>query len=341
MEKILEENNTGDFLQWVRELKKQNSLSASIDFFVKTARVPVLFFEYQDSQSFLNLKHFWGLREIEKSLCLRLHESDSSFDPSQLYKPKQIPVFHSQVQKIFGGDEYQCFLLVFNKKVIGIFAYLSNSLFIKDKLFILSEHVKNFLWYKKWDQEGAIDELTGCLNEKHFLKQLFVEVSRARRIHLPLSLILLELDQFKDLKDGYGTYKPDVFMKTLVKHLIKDSRAYDIFGFWPEPGRLGIILPHTSERGASVKAEKIRWSIHSARFSKVFPDHEALTISLGLGEYPRVSRSADSLFRAALKALSFAHKECGGNITAVATPSVGFKPDFSFSNPVNHLRDLT
>ena len=340
LKKITEENNTSDFSKWIRELKKQNSFSASVEFFVKTANVPIVYFEYQDSRSCLNLKNFCHLSEVEESLCLRLHESDSSFDPSQLYKPKQIPVFHSQVQNIFGVNEYQHFSLVFNKRVIGIFAYLSDSLFIKDKLFILSDHVKSFLWNRKWNQEGTVDELTGCFNEKYFLKQLFVEVSRARRIHLPLSLILLELDQFKELETHYGSYKPGVFMKTLAKHLIRDSRAYDIFGFWPV-GRLGIILPHTSERGASRKAEKIRWSIHSAHFSKVFPDHGALTLSLGLGEYPRVNRSADSLFRSTLKALSFARKECGGNITTVATPAVGFKPDFSFSNTVNHLRDLT
>ena len=340
LEKITPENHIQDLSKWIRELKAQNSFSSSIELFIKTAGIPILYFEYQDSQSYLNLKHFCHLPQVEESFCLRLHESDSSFDPSQLYKPKQISVFHSHVQNIFDGDEYQYFSLVFNKKVIGIFAYLSDSPFIRDKLFILSDYVKNFLWNKKWNQEGTIDELTGCFNEKYFLKQLFVEVSRARRIHLPLSLILLELDQFKELETHYGSYKPGVFMKTLAKHLIRDSRAYDIFGFWPV-GRLGIILPHTSERGASMKAEKIRWSIHSSHFSKVFPHHGTLTLSLGLGEYPRVSRSADSLFRSTLKALSFAHKECGGNITTVATPAVGFKPDFSFSNAVNHLRDLT
>lgn len=341
LEKIIEEKNIQSFSKWIRELKKQNSFSSSIEFFVETAPVPVLYFEYEDSRSFLNLKYFSHLPQIEEPLCLRLHESDPSFDPSQLYRPKQIPIFHAQVQKIFGGEGYQYLPLVFNKKVIGIFAYLSDSPVIRDQLFILSDHVKNFLWHKRWSQEGAIDELTGCFNEKYFLKQLFIEVSRARRIHLPLSLVLLELDQFKELEVHYGSYKPGVFMKTLAKHLIRDSRAYDIFGFWPSTGRLGIILPHTSERGASQKAEKIRWSIHSAHFSKVFPDYSTLTLSLGLGEYPRVSRSADSLFRSTLKALSFARKECGGNITTVATPAVGFKPDFTFSNTVNHLRDLT
>ena len=194
---------------------------------------------------------------------------------------------------------------------------------------------------EKWEEENSKEELTGCLNQKNFLKQLFIEIFRARRLRLPLSLIFLELDQFETLRSACGPYKVDILLKSLANHLIKNSRTYDVFGSWTEKGRLGVILPHTSERGAGIKAEKIRWSLQSADFSKVFPSHNRLTISLGLAEYPKVSRSAESLFRSTLKALSFAQKECGGNMTAVATPVVGFKPDFSVQNDIHHLRELT
>ena len=329
----------GDFSHWIRELKKQNSFSSSIEFFIETACQPVLYFEYQAPQAWLSLKHSNQL-SVTDSLCFRLHESDSSFEPAMLYHPQQIPVFHSQVQKLFGTQEYRCFPIVFNKEVRAVFAYLSDSALVEDRLFVLNNYVKNFLWGKKWKQESFTDGSTNCLNQKSFLKQLFVEISRARRLRLPLSLILLELDQFETLESVYGSYKAGVLIKSLANNLIQDSRAYDIFGSWPS-GCLGIILPHTSERGAGMKAEKIRWSIQSSDFSKVFPSHSRLTLSLGLAEYPRVARSADSLFHSTLKALSFARGECSGNMTAVATPAVGFKPDFSFQNSMNHLRDLT
>ena len=327
------------FTEWMKDLKKQNSFSSSIDFFVKTVSFPILYFEYQDSKAWLSLKKSSNL-PMEDSLCLRLHESDSAFNPTQLYKPKQIPVFHSHIQSLFGTQEYQCFPVVFNKKVIAVFVYLSDSILVRDQLFILNSHIKDFLWQEKWQRDSAVDGLTGCLNKKNFMKRLFIEISRARRLHLPVSLILLQLDQFETLKSAYGSYKLNIFIKSLVNNLIKDSRSYDIFGCW-STGQVGVILSHTSERGASMKAEKVRWSVQSADFSKIFPSHAHLTLSLGLSEYPRVSRSADSLFRSTLKALSFASKECGGNMTAVATPAVGFKPDFSVQNTINHLRDLT
>ena len=327
------------FTEWIKELKKHNSFSSAIEFFIKNSEFPLLYFEYQSSSGCLSLKHSRHL-EWENSLCFRLYESEPSFDPVQLYNPKQIGVFHSQVQTILNTQEYQYFPLVFNKKVIAVFVFLSDSSLVWDQIFILQSYVKEFLWREKWEKDSPIDELTACLNKKYFLKQLFVEFSRARRLQLPLSLILLRLDQFKTLESVYGSYKTGLFIKSFMNNMVKDSRAYDILGAWPE-GYLGLILPHTSERGASMKAEQIRWSVESADFSKVFPSHGRLTFSLGLAEYPRVNRSADSLFKSTLKALSFAHDECDGNMTAVATPVVGFKPDFLVQNTVNNLRDLT
>ena len=90
-----------------------------------------------------------------------------------------------------------------------------------------------------------------------------------------------------------------------------------------------------------MKAEKIRWSVKSANFSKVFSAHGRLTLSLGLAEYPKVNRSADALYKSALKALAFAHKDYKGNMTALAVPPAGFKPDFSVKNDIGSLRNLT
>ena len=328
-----------DFFNWIKELRRHKSFSSVMDFFVKTSDFPILYMEYQESKAWFSLKYS-NFVSVKNSFYLRLPESESDFDPNRLYNPSQIPVFHLQMRTWFEKKKYQCFPFIFNKQVTGVFVYLSDSLETKEQIFILNSYVQNILWQEKWGQENLRDEGTNALNQKAFLQQLFIEVSRGRRLSLPLSLILLKLDQFSALKTIYGTYKTNLFIKSLLSHFMKDSRFYDIFGSWPE-GYLGLILPHTSERGASLKAEKIRWSVQSADFSKVFPSNGRLTLSLGLAEYPRVNRSAESLFRSALKALAFAQKEGGGDMTAVATPPVGFKPDFLTKNLVNHLRDLT
>ena len=360
-------------------LGARNSFAEAVEFFMSKIEVPMAYFEYQSDKACLVLKHTTPGMRAPEGLCIRLYESDPSFNPTFLYRPKQIPVFHSEAQKLFEplspapgtatanattnttAPDYECFPLVFNRQPVGVFVYSLDSASkdsargtgdmtntktaienraIKDQLCVLSAHIKNFLWREKWERASPVDALTGCLNEKALLKRLFIEFSRARRLLLPLSLIVIELDQFKELESTYSSYEAGLFIKSLVNNLIKDSRTYDIFGALPE-GRLAVVLPHTSERSAGMKAEKIRWSVQSADFSKVFASHGRLTLSLGLAEYPRVTRSAEALLQSALKALSFAREECCGNMTAVATPPVGFKPDFTVQNTLNHLRDLT
>ena len=325
--------------QWIQQLKTNLSFSSALEFFVTKEEKPIAYFEYQASEDVLSLKHSKGL-PVKAPIFLRLSESNPLFDPTWLYDPKQISELHSLTEKWFGEGKGrgQYFPLVFNNKVKGIFVSADKD--IKDRFFIFTSYAREFLWKTQWEKESPVEELTGCLNAKHFIKRLFVEFSRARRIKMPVSLLLIQLDQFPILSAHYG-YKARVFISSLAHNLIKDSRAYDTFGAWPEEGRLGIILPHTSERSASMKAEKIRWSVKSADFSKVFSAHGRLTLSLGLAEYPKVNRSADALYKSALKALVFAHKDYKGNMTALAVPPAGFKPDFSVKNDIGSLRNLT
>ncbi len=325
---------------WIRQLKEENSFHSSIEFFVKKANFPVLYLEYQEDKACLHLK-YENCLQSQNFQSAPIYMSDPLFYSAKLYKSKALPVFHNRIQEWLGQKDYEIHIIAFNHQVISLFVYLPKSPFIKEQFFILNNHVKNFLWRKKWKDENQLDELTSYLNQKSFLKQLFIELSRARRLSLPVSLLLMEIDQFKTLQSIYGAHQTDLLMKALSKNLRMDTRTYDIMGAWPE-GQLAMILPHTSERSAGTKAEKIRWMVRSSDFSEIFPSQHRLTISLGLAEYPKVSRSAESLFQSARKALLFAKETNEGNMTAVATSPKKFKPDFSVLNdPLNQLRDLT
>jgi len=329
-----------NFSEWVQDLNKKKCVSSAIEFFIRTAKSPILYFEHHLEKDWLSLKYNSPSSQKHDPICIRLHESDKSYEPKKLYDPRQIPVFHSCVKSLLNNDTYFSIPLIFNHQVIGVFASTHHHELLQEQILILNHYIKNFLWEEKWTKENALDELTSSLNKKSFLKQLFIEISRARRLSLPVSLILWKVDQWDTLKSTYGSYRPTLLIKSMINRSIKDSRTYDIFGTWPE-GQVGIILPHTSEKAASLKSEKLRWSVQSADFSKVFSSHGHLTLSLALAEYPRVGRSAENLFQVTSKALHFAHKKYGGNITTVATPNPGFKPDFIFQNSVNPLRDLT
>ena len=334
------------FSQWISRLKQNHSVESAIEFFIKTAPTPILYFKHLPTKAWLILEHVKKTKTAKAHLnqnvvCLRLYESDSSFHPAKLYNPEKIPLVHQTIIQQFGQTNYQCYPLVFNNNVIGFFVYVSNTAILSDYFFTLDYYIKNFLWTQKWENENLIDEITGCLNQQSFLKTLFIEVSRARRLLLPVSLIVLQVDQLSLLESAYDNYQINLFIKALSKSILRDIRSYDTVGVLSN-NQLAIILPHTSERGAGMKAEKIRWIVQSSDFSKVFPTHDRLSVSLGLVEYPRTGRSADSMLRYALKALDFAANKCGGNITAVASPATGFKPDFYVPDSRHHLiRDLT
>lgn len=328
---------------WLNQLKQHSTIDSAIEFFIQTSPAPALYFRYLQTDSWLVLDYIKKnlVKEIapKKPICLRLYESYPSFHPSELHHPQKIPIVHQTITKEL-SQNYLCYPLVFNKSIIGILAYTAHDS-LSNRLLMLDYYIKNLLWIQKWEQSSQIDEVTGCFNQKFLLQILFKEISRSRRLLLPVSLIVLSIDQLPTLESTYGTDMVHFLLKALSKIIFKDARSYDTLGILPNQ-KLVIILPHTSERGASMKAEKIRWMIQSADFSKVFPAHNRLSLSLGVVEYPKASRSADALLRYANKALDFAAKDCEGNITAVASPAAGFKPDFIVPESRHHLlRDLT
>ena len=306
-------------------------------FFVKTSSHPLIYFEYTHQSLIIRYKSPC-LPDI-KPPYIHLYKTDPSFHAEQLYSAHQIPTFHSYVQKHLG--DYHHHSLVFNNQIQGVFVYLQEvpESFL-NQLFFFDNYIKYLLWEERNNKETLYDEQTGFLNQKTFLKKLFIEIFRARRLNLPLSLLLMKVDQIEHIQSVHGNHVVDALMKALSKHLVKDTRVYDITGAWPL-GYMGLILPHTSERSAGIKAENIRWILKSSNFSKALPDRQHLSMSLGLAEYPKVGRSANSLFESALKALAFAKKEGKGDMTAVVTPAKNFKPDFSVpSYTLSTLRDF-
>ena len=161
-----------------------------------------------------------------------------------------------------------------------------------------------------------------------FLRKLFVEISRARRLQLPVSLLVMRVDEIQKIQSLCGAEGTQALMGALSRYVLQDMRVYDILGSWPL-GYMGLILPHTSMRAGGDRAEQIRSVTGSTDFSKVLSGCGSVSLSTGLSEYPKVGRSASSLFESTLKALSFAAHQGGGNMTAVVTPAKGFRPDFT------------
>lgn len=172
--------------------------------------------------------------------------------------------------------------------------------------------VANARLYTRTRELTVKDELTGINNRRHFQNMLQMEWKRAIRFHRPLSLIMVDVDYFKDYNDTFGHLQGDQVLKQIGAILRRNLREVDtVARFGGE--EFVLLLPDTDKRGAIAVAEKVRLLVEGHRFStldrKVTRD---ITISAGIATYPDDVEEMDDLIDHADIAL-YRAKEGGRN----------------------------
>lgn len=107
---------------------------------------------------------------------------------------------------------------------------------------------------------ASIDYLTGCLNRRAFMKRIEEELARAKRNQTQLSLILVDIDNFKLINDLNGHLAGDFILQQFTKCLNKGTRAYDFIGRFGGEEFI-ICLPDTELQDAYTIAERMRQDI--------------------------------------------------------------------------------
>ena len=161
-------------------------------------------------------------------------------------------------------------------------------------------------------QLATTDALTGLANRRHGEYLLELEVRRARRYKVPLSVISLDIDRFKAVNDQYGHPVGDAVLRIVAEVTQAGLRNSDVLVRSGGEEFL-VIAPHTSAVDALKMAEKVRAVIANASI----PGCDRVTISLGVGQLSE-EESADSLTRRVEVALARA-KRAGRNCVELAT----------------------
>ncbi|MDP4537261.1 diguanylate cyclase [Alkalimonas collagenimarina] len=131
-------------------------------------------------------------------------------------------------------------------------------------------------------QANRLDGLTKVLNRAHWEDLLQTELLRAKRYQQPLSLILFDLDKFKQLNDDYGHLGGDFVLIELASFIQSLLRESDYLGRYGGE-EFGIILPNTALQGASDVAERVCKAV--AEHKMLFNQQQIrATISLGVAE---------------------------------------------------------
>lgn len=164
---------------------------------------------------------------------------------------------------------------------------------------------------------ATTDPLTGLYNRRHFLDNLDAEWSRFQRYYRSVSVLMLDIDQFKSVNDRYGHAVGDAAIKAVAAACLDGKRKSDIVG------RLGgeefaVLLPETSLSRARM-AERIRKRVMS---TQVLADNIqfGLTVSIGIAEATVSMSGIDALMGAADHALYQAKAEGRNRCVAFAPP---------------------
>jgi diguanylate cyclase (GGDEF)-like protein len=141
------------------------------------------------------------------------------------------------------------------------------------------------------------DDLTGIWNKRYFRRQLPQEIERSRVYGLPLSLLMFDIDDFKDINDTFGHTAGDVVLSELCGAVRETLRPPDLFARFGGD-EFAIILPHTDLAGAVAVADRI---MRKVTMLTIPTDEEGAiqpAISMGVTDY-RPGETAAELTRRA------------------------------------------
>ena len=179
----------------------------------------------------------------------------------------------------------------------------------------LTVAVKQAHLFSELQVQALTDGLTGCPNRRAFEMQLQRDLHLATRMRQPLSLIMLDLDNFKDTNDEAGHCAGDDALRIVADALRSELRAVDSaarFG----GDEFAIILPQANPDGALIVAERLRKRIAETRI----PGFGQITASFGIASFPAHASSRDLLVVAADLAL-YESKNGGRNCVSMPAES--------------------
>jgi len=128
------------------------------------------------------------------------------------------------------------------------------------------------------------DDLTGLYNQRHFYNLLQAEIERTERYGRPLSLLLLDIDDFKRFNDAYGHMEGDRVLERIGATIQRCIRRTD-WAFRYGGEEFTVFMPETERDQAEVVAERIRTEYAAERFRPVPGCEEAKTVSIGITGY--------------------------------------------------------
>lgn len=177
---------------------------------------------------------------------------------------------------------------------------------------VTASALENARYVSELELRAVSDGLTGLFNHRHFQETLEREINRAARYDLEFSLLMMDLDLFKNVNDRLGHPRGDEALRAVSDVLRANARATDFVARYGGE-EFVMILPGTPVRQAASLAERIAQGVRDIVLDVAEPPH--LSISIGMADYPACGRDRESIIAASDAALLFA-KRSGRDMVA-------------------------
>ena len=257
---------------------------------------------WNDSHSSISFepKECWAIRRGD------LHVSDSN----------AIDLFCAHIDREKGLTPRLCLPMIAKGETIGMlhlsfFKLKAIAKPIQDLAETVAQNLAlsfaNLKLQQKLRYQSLRDPLTGLYNRRYLQESLEKELDRADRRQQPISVMMLDVDHFKRFNDVYGHAAGDLVLKQVGAYILSTVRQYDIACRYGGE-ELIIVMPDANIENAMCCAERIRIGIKNLKLKHEQKWLDSISISIGVAGYDNNNSDAESLIKAADKALYQAKK---------------------------------
>jgi len=245
---------------------------------------------------------FWGVKDIEELIKNDHRLSDIMVKEEEYFYPSDIHGGNwiKEIQELEPHKRIVALRKPGEEETHTYVVDISYSQESGHTIVSLSEITKLEEEKKTYQKRVYIDDLTQIYNRSMFNKQLTIEMNRAKTKHTELSLIVLDIDYFKQINDHYGHTVGDEILIELSELIKERIRENDLFARWGGE-EFVLLLPDTNVESAKKRAEDLRKCIKN----HIFSHHISLTCSFGVAYCTKrdthlFRRADEALYRAKL-----------------------------------------
>ena len=167
--------------------------------------------------------------------------------------------------------------------------------------------IQRQLMYEEMARLAITDDLTGLVNRRHFQAHLEDEIERARRYGIPFSVVMMDMDNFKQINDTWGHALGDRVLADMGRFLKRSARSCDLVARYGGEEFI-FLMPNTDKEHGGMAAERLRAAVGD----HIFPRRKKLTVSVGVLACPEDGATSQEILRRVDRAM-YEAKRAGRN----------------------------